>query len=449
MASMDAYLAKVKKEHAAAQPWDDKVIASSTFERWEGDRKVTYFILWGRYQKEAESRGLSGKLMAPISIVEGEDAIYKLGAANTLKYIISVDDAKKEGKTWKRIETPKKVKPNPVQLDEIMGITPAYRALMEAENKLFKAYDVLVKNRGKRQLKNPWATTEPYCSALEDEESYKFLDSSTHTGYFDRVSNFDIKRKLHSTDDLNKVAEAWETDTPLAEPITIKFSRMDHETCTYCGDGEYLFDGFEFTAVNECPYPNGIPMTITLDLPSGKLVAGNDFRDKFPGKFEGDEDGDKYYVNTQRGIAGTVEAYEADKMAHFFVGNTSPDLFDTENNTLMVANPAWFDDSDPVEAAEAKRLDSEVKPWGFPATEIGGICTDLWWVSMVDADEAVKRGMDITPSAGPGWTEYVHYDCEPGRYEITYNGLRKDFNRDSDGPTIWATMKRIGDIPNS
>lgn len=311
--------------------------------------------------------------------------------------------------------------------------------------RLYEAHDTLVKNRGKLQKKHPWATIEPYASELEDEPSYKFVSETDHSCWFDHFTGFEATYKLSRYSDL--VAEAWETDTPLSEPVKLSFGKYGNESCTYCGQSEFLTDGFKIWAETPCPYPEGIPCEIILDVLSGKVVIGNDFRNVFPGAT--DQEGPEFYVNASYGIHGTIKDHEADKMAHFFVGNSSPDVYKTGEDTLMIANPPSEDKEIIVPTGVAEYVDNpEYDEWLKDKQDLGGVCTDLWWVSMVDGDEAVKRGMDINPESGPGWTEYVHFDCTPGRYAITYNGMMKSFNRD-ESPAIYATMRRLGDIPTA
>lgn len=429
-------------------------------------RNGKYFILWGKWQAIAEERGMSGLLMAPyeLSNFDEDDPDHKIVYTlsehpQDMDYVTPVTEDM--GATeWERIsisDTPEHITMPQEEWDAMHGITPEDRKDMEARHLMFEGIDVLVKNRGKRHLKNPWATTEPYCSALEDEESYKFVDETGHTCWFDRLEPMSFSYNLHSTINTGKIAQAWLSDTPLAEPVPIKFFPSGSEACTYCGAHEFLTDGFKIIAKEPCPYPDGIPCTLTLDVPSGVIVMGNDFRSHFPGTLGDDyrdKNYEKYSVNTQHGCYYTTKDYETDRMIHFFVGNTCPGIYVTGDNECIVANS-------PSEELTVEITKEDGTPgWEFPPNpehekwlegkkDIGGICTDLWWVSAVDKDEAERRGMDTTKENGPGWTEYVHFECEPGRYEITYNALMKSFDRDSDGETIWATFKRIGDVPES
>jgi hypothetical protein len=419
-------------------------------------RNGKYFILWGKWQAIAEERGMSGLLMAPYELSNFDESdpdhkiVYTLSEhPQDMDYVTPVTEDM--GATeWERIsirDTPEHITMPQVEWDAMHGITPEDRRDMEARHLLFEGMEALVKNRGKIHLKHPWATTEPYCSELEDEPSFKFeIKANGHTVWFDRFEPMSFSYHLYSQVNTGKIAQAWLSDTPLTEMVPLKFGEYSSEGCTYCGTHEFLTDGFTITAAEPCPYPEGMECEIILDVPSGVVVIGNDFRDKFPGAT--DQEGYDFYVNTSRGIYGTIKDHEADKMAHFFVGNSCPTVYRTAQDTLLIANG-------PSEELEVEKEDGgydyvdnpELGKWLADKLDIGGVCTDLWWVSMVDQAEAESRGMDTAKENGPGWTEYVHYECDPGRYKITYNGLKKSFDRDAY-PTIYAVMERIGDVPD-
>lgn len=414
----------------------------------ENGRTAKYFILWGKWHKEARSRNIPGEqgtLMAPYLIEDAEGIIYKLDrAASDLKYIVKTDSM--PDATWERIavaDVPRHLNMPSEEWDTMHGITPFARKEMESRLRLMKAMETLIKNRGKLQLKHSWATTEPYCSELEDEPSYLFVDETGHTCEFNHFRGFEVEYKLSRYSD--QLGEAWETDTPMSEPVKFSYNKYSAEACTYCGQSEFLTDGFKIWAEKPCPYPDGIDCKITLDVPSGKVVIGNDFRDVFPGKTSED-----FNVNASHGVLSTIRDYEADKMIHFFVGNSSPDIYVTGDNELMVANSPSEDIGEFVEDKWEYLENPSHTEFLKGKKDIGGVCTDLWWVSMVDGDEAVSRGMNITPEAGPGWTEYVHFDCEPGRYEVDYFGMLKKFDRDdyeNENGIVYATMRRVGDVP--
>lgn len=137
-----------------------------------------------------------------------------------------------------------------------------------------------------------------------------------------------------------------------------------------------------------------------LQVPSGKLAIGNDFRDQYPGCPD-------FYVNEISGIKQTFEWYAKNGLLHGFVGNSCPGVFqDKERILIAIAS----DDCDDI-----------------PGTRISGICTDLWWYSIADLDDLVSRG---------GEPELI-VDVAPGRYVIKHS---IDANGWIDTPFTYATI---------
>ncbi len=149
--------------------------------------------------------------------------------------------------------------------------------------------------------------------------------------------------------------------------------------CPVCGD--YL--GLETDAktirfTSSCPYPKGIEFKIELNVPSGKMVVENDLRHLFP--INGD-----FNINVEKNCMLASQAYAEVGMAHAFVGNTCPGLFKINNKYYTIAQ------------TDKSRC-------------LAGIVTDLWWYSIVDADEYTRRGGNI---------EDVHVvKVPPGVYEF-------------------------------
>jgi len=161
---------------------------------------------------------------------------------------------------------------------------------------------------------------------------------------------------------------------------------------------------------------------IAIEIPSGKLAYGNDFRDQYPGCPD-------FYVNEMLGIKETVEWYGEQGLLHGFVGNSCPGIF-KDGNTLRVANYAHDDDY----------IDVVEKSWG---PEVGGICTDLWWYSLADYDDFVCKG---------GSPDIDTIDIVPGRYILKHDIKRVKYGEahvyaileKSDGPVNKWTMPEEG-----
>ena len=66
---------------------------------------------------------------------------------------------------------------------------------------------------------------------------------------------------------------------------------------------------------------------VAINIPSGKLICGNDFRKQYP-------NAGGFYVNETVGIKQTIESYGKIGLFHGFCGNTCPTLFLNGNNSI-------------------------------------------------------------------------------------------------------------------
>ena len=146
----------------------------------------------------------------------------------------------------------------------------------------------------------------------------------------------------------------------------------------------------DFEIVDGCfrqkEYP---PLKFTLEVPSGFLAVGNDFRSIGDGKSFKDEDFD---INTVVGTIQTTESYAEQGLAHGFVGNSCPVLFWNEKENLLSIGAELkkeFADYPEAEEEEDYEWTNPVDP---DLKEVGYICTDLWWYSIMDRDKYVEMG---------------------------------------------------------
>lgn len=251
------------------------------------------------------------------------------------------------------------------------------------------------------------------------------IDPKNHTSHFERLSYIDFSLAESITDDeREKLIDAWVLGIPLEEPLNYEAAYYSHQVCFYCGDSSFVFDGFTLSAKNECSCENGYVIKIELEVPSGRLYVGNDFRDEFPS-----EEGDDQDVNKGFGVKKTIEGFVKEKMLHFFVGNSCPGVYRVKDgeDTFLIGNPEVDEDFEPVEGLGKKEA---------------SVCTDLWWASIVDGDEGDKRGLE------PGY-DVDEINVEPGTYVLEYYGLVKSFERypENGGATIEAKLYRKSETP--
>lgn len=195
--------------------------------------------------------------------------------------------------------------------------------------------------------------------------------------------------------------------------------------CPYCAAYiKFSFDGHNLTIIGECANPGGFKdVSVELNIPSGKMVFANDLRRWF--KIHG-----SYNINLDVGIVRTIQAYEKVGMAHGFVGNTCPRIYkENETSISISASPLenkWDEDSKKY----IDRDDEEVKKETPSGEDVGGICTDLWWYSVVDYNDFRVRFLN-TGGTLKAFKEFVKRSCTvvdvtPGVFTVQHFFVHKD-----------------------
>lgn len=145
-------------------------------------------------------------------------------------------------------------------------------------------------------------------------------------------------------------------------------------------------NGRNIRCTNPCPYPRGMQeYGIELNVPSGKFVVENDLRDHW--KIVG-----YYNINTAEGCRKTMLKYAEAGMAHGFVGNSCPGFYRINDSAFYIGIPGG--NRNPVPGSR----------------NVVDICTDLWWYSVVDYDDYIKR---------VGTPPRRVVKCKPGVYRFT------------------------------
>ena len=212
--------------------------------------------------------------------------------------------------------------------------------------------------------------------------------------------------------------------------------------CYVCGEKLYFtYDGGDtIECTTECKYPNGLyPYLFEIDIPSGKIVMDDDLRHYTPEEVQ--KKADSADIMTEGGTIEYIEAYREGGLGIFFVGNTCPSVYRCGENKLLVGNLGTDEDD---ESNTLTKADLEIVEHDLDGdTEsVASICTDLWWVSLMDHDrfmEACKKVGDDPEEVLGHWTRNV-VNVTPGRYRVTYLGRGSDTY-----PEVFATIERIGD----
>lgn len=166
--------------------------------------------------------------------------------------------------------------------------------------------------------------------------------------------------------------------------------------CNQCGEYmEFTISESGIVCKNPCKYPKGYPAyEFELNVPSGKMVVGNNFTDKF--NIVG-----CYDINSVFGKAKTSYRCAEIGMAHAYVGNTCPGFFKINNNSFYVGNKGR---TNPIPKSR----------------RVGGIGTNLWWYSIVDYDQYVL-------AYGEKFNDVDIVKCKPGVYRFKHQHHLSEF----------------------
>lgn len=189
--------------------------------------------------------------------------------------------------------------------------------------------------------------------------------------------------------------------------------------CGMCGARpEFSVAGDEVTASTSCPCPDGVTSVITLAVPSGRIVVGDDLRPVYNW-----DDSEMASYNSALGQKQAVEAMAAAGCAYGPVGNSCPGLY-LVGNGYVIASPGLDENDNPL----------------LPEKDcLAGIVTDLWAYSIADFEDWKARGGD---PASLGWS-YTIVDVPPGVYEFTHHTGEAGFDHDAEGIVVFAHIRRV------
>lgn len=253
-------------------------------------------------------------------------------------------------------------------------------------------------------------------------ESGRLLHSSTRENLQDM--SYWMARNMPSAD-AKAVVDAVETNTPMEKwvPVNARMLRLIMHGCPCCNQ---QIEGVETNgqsfrlAADPCPYPNGLPATEwELNVPSGYMIVANDLREHFPLPH-----GEDYDINKRIGLHLTTLAYAKQGLSHAFVGNTCPSVFKCADNTFKIGKKPHG------QAWDGKKW-VKVKTTKWEGRKVAGICTDLWWYSICDAEEYQRRMSRFGDSdrdiekikVKPGVYRFTHSNQPPSEQEEAEQGV--------------------------
>ena len=289
--------------------------------------------------------------------------------------------------------------------------------------------------------------TDDLIDSIDDPKLQGYLRSMRLAEYFDsavatrtiaidmgghnrRADDFGYRKfgDLHlkwtaSPDDVEALTEALKGGPPLEKPLRTEPSCLFK--CGVCGE-EFVLetDGHTLRTVSQCPYPDGPIFDFELNVPSGRMVVANDLRPLFD--FVGD-----YDINTCVGCMKHPLAMAENGCAQGFVGNSCPGVFRLDKNRLTIAVTGSGEEDDDGNIDED---DPRLTP---PGEHVAGICTDLWWYSIVDHDEFVRRAGEETLDDHNAET----VDVKPGVYRFRH--LFHSIERDSPHQQTYTEIEWV------
>lgn len=142
---------------------------------------------------------------------------------------------------------------------------------------------------------------------------------------------------------------------------------------------------------------------VALEIPSGEIVFNDSLNEAFPEKTP-------YYINELKGVKQTILFYGNLKLLHGFVGNSSPSIY-KHNDKIYLGSKS--DENSPL----------------IPGTKVGQISTDLWWYSLADRAEYLRRG---------GSKKTPFFTVTPGRYILKH---RLSSNGWEMNDRVYATLE--------
>lgn len=192
--------------------------------------------------------------------------------------------------------------------------------------------------------------------------------------------------------------------------------------CANCGEWqEVLSTGEGFKVPEPCSVPNGMSITITLALPTGKMLVNDSLEPTFPIR------------ETWRGNTGGVfKQMKAQKKlsslgcASLITLDTSPNLYQTGPGNFIIAKPEYDDEGNEKPLEKAERL--------------AEIITDEWFYNVADLGRFLELGGNLN---APEMKNAKVVDVIPGTYKFINHTCEKGFNPHSRSLVIFTHIEKI------
>lgn len=249
-----------------------------------------------------------------------------------------------------------------------------------------------------------------------------------------------------SEEDLQSLLDAHAKGEPLDRWVEVV--RGYEYGCPNCrvdpGPSTHLFEcnGLVVRPVEECPYPEGLVTEWELNIPSGRMLIGNDLRfmNQLP---------DHRNINTRLNTRLQILDYaKIDMAVGFGIGNTSPSVYRMADGSLEIGRKlqrvwrvpkngvlippvedvlkenkkAWWVT---VRPEDRRSLYGDKTITNLPkgCKKVANIATDVGAYSIIDFEEGYKRAK-YAGMTEEGWSEFIGrwdihvVDVEPGKYRF-------------------------------
>jgi hypothetical protein len=211
----------------------------------------------------------------------------------------------------------------------------------------------------------------------------------------------------------------WFEDHPDWPPMVVESLFC----CSWCGEYPRLDvkDDGVYIPGDRCAYVDGGITTVTqLHVPSGKIIISTDLRPAY----DGFKDEFASYTSVL-GVAQVIEEFAKQGCMFGFVGDRWPDLFQTGEDTYVLASPMYSDGDEPEVPAS----------WKMLAETLGAV----WAYSVADYEDWKARG---------GKPEHLEHfevvEIPAGTYEFTYHGGESGFDRHAGETIIFTEIRKVG-----
>jgi len=206
----------------------------------------------------------------------------------------------------------------------------------------------------------------------------------------------------------------------------VQLSFIERYRCPYCERRLKLMTNgkvLRFSDGEPCSRPEGLPHTdIELNVPSGKIVFGNDLRDWFPSNRSSRTSTDgPLWQHGETLVAAEVG------LATGYVGNTCPGVYRMPDGSLEIQRGIQEEVWD-AEARDWVPNDPEILA-AFQGEEVASISTELWWYGAADLDEYTRREGDMSIVTVVG--------VPPGVYRF------RNFHREGREISVYVKITRV------